>query len=55
MESDDTATEKTESTKIEMRADKYERDATVASDGRLWLGEDWAGEDVEVALRKKAE
>jgi len=52
MESDNSGTE---STKIEMFADKYEREATVASDGRLWLGEEWAGEDVEIALRKTVE
>jgi len=55
MESDSRESNDGESTVIEMHADKYERDATVASDGRLWLGDEWAGEDVEVALRKTGE
>ena len=55
MESDETDTETTETTTITMAADEYDSDAHVAADGRLWLGDDWAGEDVEVALRKKAE
>lgn len=41
-----------DTTTVEMKADLYERDKSVASDGRLWLGEDFAGEDVEVAIRK---
>jgi len=53
MESDETDTEKRETTTITMAADEYEREATVADDGRLWLGDDWAGEDIEIALREK--
>lgn len=55
MESNDTGPERAESTVITMHADEYNRDAHVASDGRLWLGEEWAGKDVEIALREKAE
>jgi len=52
MESDDTAPEASETTTVTMAADKYENDASVASDGRLWLGDDWAGKDIEVAIRE---
>lgn len=41
-----------DTTKVTMRADEYDRNAKVASDGRLWLGEDYAGENIEVAVRK---
>lgn len=41
-----------DTTTVTMDADLYESDRDVASDGRLWLGDDWAGEKVEVAIRK---
>jgi hypothetical protein len=55
MESAETDTETTETTTITMAADEYDSDADVATDGRLWLGEDWAGKKIEVAIREKAE
>jgi hypothetical protein len=55
MESGETDTEMRDSTTIEMDADYYEREKSVADDGRLWLGDDWAGGEVEIALRKKSE
>lgn len=55
MESNDTDLQTDETTTVEMAADKYERNAYVAEDGRLWMGDDWAGEEIEIAARKKAE
>lgn len=55
MKSDETDTDDGETTTITMAADEFDRDRSVADDGRLWLGEEWAGEDIEVALRRKGE
>lgn len=41
-----------DTTTVTMDADLYDSDASVAKDGRLWLGERFAGENVEVAVRK---
>lgn len=48
----DDDTDESDATTIEMCADFYDGEAKVATDGRLWLGEDWADETVEVAVRR---
>lgn len=55
MESDSREADDAESTTLTMNPDLYEDGATVASDGRFWLGEDWAGKDIEIAVREKGE
>lgn len=42
-----------DNTTVEIQADLYDGSTRVSSDGRLWLGEDWAGKEVEIAIREK--